>query len=45
MVTHDPRTRHADRSIHLVRRSRAGKTAASAAKEMEESGFHIDHEH
>jgi putative ABC transport system ATP-binding protein len=45
MVTHDPRyARHADRSIHLfdgrVVEEDGGKRAE---KELEESGFHIDH--
>jgi putative ABC transport system ATP-binding protein len=46
MVTHDPRyARHADRSIHLfdgrvVEEDGSGKRAE---KELEESGFHIEH--
>ena len=47
MVTHDPRyARHADRSIHLFDgRVLEEDGSKRGEKEMEESGFHIDHEH
>src|SRR5687768_17869164 len=46
MVTHDPRyARHADRSIHLFdgRVVEEDGTGKRAEKELEESGFHIEH--
>jgi putative ABC transport system ATP-binding protein len=47
MVTHDPRyARHADRSIHLFDgRVLEEDGSKRGEKEMEESGFHIDHDH
>ncbi len=47
MVTHDPRyARHADRSIHLFDGrvvEEDGSGGKRAEKELEESGFHIEH--
>ncbi len=46
MVTHDPRyARHADRSIHLFdgRVVEEDGTGKRAERELEESGFHIEH--
>jgi putative ABC transport system ATP-binding protein len=46
MVTHDPRyARHADRSIHLFdgRVVEEDGTGKRGEKELEESGFHIEH--
>jgi len=46
MVTHDPRyARHADRSIHLFdgRVVEEDGTGQRAEKELEQSGFHIEH--
>jgi putative ABC transport system ATP-binding protein len=47
MVTHDPRyARHADRSIHLFDGrvvEEDGTTGKRAEKELEESGFKIEH--
>ncbi len=46
MVTHDPRyARHADRTIHLFdgRVVEEGARREEAERELEESGFHIEH--
>jgi putative ABC transport system ATP-binding protein len=45
MVTHDPRyARHAERSIHLFDGRVVEEDAArSGQKDLEESGFHLDH--
>ena len=47
MVTHDPRyARHADRSIHLFDGrvvEEDGSKGSRGEKELEESGFHIEH--
>ena len=45
MVTHDPRyARHADRSIHLFDGRVVEEDGSKRAeKELEESGFHIEH--
>ena len=46
MVTHDPRyARHADRSIHLFdgRVVEEDGSKGRGEKELEESGFHIEH--
>jgi len=46
MVTHDPRyARHADRSIHLFdgRVVEEDGRRTDAEKELEQSGFHIEH--
>ena len=47
MVTHDPRyARHADRSVHLFDGrvvEEDGSKQGRGEKELEESGFHIEH--
>jgi putative ABC transport system ATP-binding protein len=45
MVTHDPRyARHADRSIHLFDGRVVEEDGSKRAeKELEESGFHLEH--
>ena len=47
MVTHDPRyARHADRSVHLFdgRVVEEDGSKGRGEKELEESGFHIEHQ-